>query len=104
MVDGFRPLPCRQRTDPTIWLHCDWPVFLGHLTETLAFRQAGIVRRLLVGDSVGAGIALARLRSAGIRPPLQAGVTDVLTARRGPRAVFLSAWHRPLRPTLLTLR
>jgi CRISPR-associated protein Csx17 len=45
--------------------------------------EPGIVRRLLAGDSAGAtGIALARLRSVGIRPPLQAGVTDVVTARR----------------------
>ena len=44
--------------------------------------EPGIVRRLLAGDSAGAiGIALARLRSAGIRPPLQAGVTDPSTAR-----------------------
>ncbi len=44
--------------------------------------ELGIVRRLLAGDSAGAtSIALARLRSAGIRPPLQAGVTDAATAR-----------------------
>jgi len=44
--------------------------------------EPGIVRRLLAGDSAGAtGIALARLRSVGVRPPLQAGVTDVPTAR-----------------------
>jgi CRISPR-associated protein Csx17 len=44
--------------------------------------EPGIVRRLLAGDSAGAvGIALARLRAAGIRPPLQAGVTDAQTAR-----------------------
>ena len=44
--------------------------------------EAGIVRRLLAGDSAGAtAVALARLRSAGIRLPLQAGVTDAATAR-----------------------
>lgn len=44
--------------------------------------EAGIVRRLLAGDSAGAvSVALARLRSAGIRPPLQAGVTDGHSAR-----------------------
>jgi CRISPR-associated protein Csx17 len=44
--------------------------------------EAGIVRRLLTGDSAGAvSVALARLRSAGIRPPLQAGVTDGQSAR-----------------------
>ena len=41
-----------------------------------------IVRRLLAGDSAGAtNIALARLRSSGVRPPLQAGVTDSRTAQ-----------------------
>ena len=41
-----------------------------------------IVGRLLAGDSAGAiGTALGRLCSAGIRPPLQAGVTDPFTAR-----------------------
>lgn len=41
-----------------------------------------IVPRLLAGDCAGAiQIALARLRSAGIRPPLEAGVVDVQTAR-----------------------
>ena len=44
--------------------------------------EPGIVRRLLSGDSAGAvSVALARLRSAGIRPPLQAGVTDGQSAR-----------------------
>jgi len=44
--------------------------------------EPGSVRRLLAGDSVGATeVALARLRSAGLRPPLQAGVTDVSRAR-----------------------
>jgi CRISPR-associated protein Csx17 len=44
--------------------------------------EAGIVRQLLAGDSAGAvSVALARLRSAGIRPPLQAGVTDGQSAR-----------------------
>ncbi len=44
--------------------------------------EPGIVRRLLAGDGAGATtLALARLRSAGIRPPLQAGITDDPTAR-----------------------
>jgi CRISPR-associated protein Csx17 len=44
--------------------------------------EPGIVRRLLAGDSAGAvSIAIARLRAAGIRPPLQAGITDVHTAK-----------------------
>jgi len=41
-----------------------------------------IVRLLMSGDSSRAiDIACNRLRSAGIRPPLQAGVTDAATAR-----------------------
>jgi CRISPR-associated protein Csx17 len=44
--------------------------------------EPGIVRRLLAGDSAGASaIAIARLRSAGIRPPLQAAVTNPSTSR-----------------------
>jgi CRISPR-associated protein Csx17 len=44
--------------------------------------EPGLVRRLLAGDSAGAvSTALARIRSAGIRPPLQAGVTDRHSAR-----------------------
>jgi CRISPR-associated protein Csx17 len=44
--------------------------------------ETSMVRRLLAGDSAGAvSVALARLRSAGIRPPLQAGVTDGYSAR-----------------------
>ncbi len=42
-----------------------------------------IVRLLMSGDSARAiDIACNRIRSAGIRPPLQAGVTDPATARR----------------------
>ena len=56
--------------------------------------EAGIVRRLLVGDSVGAtGIALARLRSAGIRAPLQAGATNAATARLWAAAVVFPIDH-----------
>jgi CRISPR-associated protein Csx17 len=44
--------------------------------------ERGIVQRLLSGDSAGAiSVALARLRSVGVRPPLQAGVTDGQSAR-----------------------
>jgi CRISPR-associated protein Csx17 len=61
--------------------------------------EPGIVRRLLAGDGAGAtALALARLRSAGIRPPLQAGVTDVRTARWWAAALVFpidrgSAWR-----------
>lgn len=42
-----------------------------------------IVRLLMSGDSVRAiDIACQRLRSVGIRPPIYAGTTDALTARR----------------------
>ncbi len=45
--------------------------------------ERGIVRRLLAGDSGSAiGTALCRLRTAGIRVPLQSGITDAATARR----------------------
>jgi CRISPR-associated protein Csx17 len=55
-----------------------WPLATGKNIPA----EPGVVRRLLAGDGAGAtGIALARLRSAGIRPPLQAGVTDGRTAR-----------------------
>lgn len=41
-----------------------------------------LVRRLLGGDASGATqIAISRLRSASIRPPLQAAITDANTAR-----------------------
>jgi CRISPR-associated protein Csx17 len=44
--------------------------------------EVGMVRRLLAGDTAGAtDIAIVRLRSAGIRPPLQAATTDPRTAR-----------------------
>ena len=44
--------------------------------------EPSILRRLLAGDSTGAiDSARNRLRSAGIRPPLQAGMTDPSTAR-----------------------
>jgi hypothetical protein len=44
--------------------------------------EAGALRRLMAGDGAGAmGLALARLRSAGIRPPLRAGALDDFSAR-----------------------
>ncbi len=45
--------------------------------------ERGIVRRLLAGDTAGAtNIAIRRLRSAGIRPPLTKAFADSYTARR----------------------
>ncbi|MBI2190459.1 MAG: type I-U CRISPR-associated protein Csx17 [Planctomycetes bacterium] len=56
--------------------------------------ESGIVRRLISGDSAGAiGIAFARLRSAGIRPPLQAGYTDAQTARLWAAALVFPIDH-----------
>jgi len=61
--------------------------------------EPGIVRRLLAGDSAGAtSLALARLRSAGIRPPMQSGVADTRTARLWAAALVFpidrgSAWR-----------
>jgi CRISPR-associated protein Csx17 len=44
--------------------------------------ESGIIRRLLTGDTAGAmSTALARLHAAGIRPPLQGGVTDKYSGR-----------------------
>lgn len=44
--------------------------------------EAGALRKLMAGDGAGAmGLALARLRSAGIRPPLRAGALDEFSAR-----------------------
>lgn len=56
--------------------------------------EAGIVRRLLAGNSAGAtSLALSRLRSAGIRPPLQAGVTDGRTTQRWAAALVFPISH-----------
>jgi CRISPR-associated protein Csx17 len=55
-----------------------WPLQSDRVIPT----EPAIVRRLLAGDAAGAiSIALARLRAAGIRPPLQGGVTDQYSAR-----------------------
>jgi CRISPR-associated protein Csx17 len=74
--------------------------------------EAGLVRRLLAGDSAGAiGAALAHLRSAGIRPPLQGGVTDKNSGRLWAAALVFpidrgAAWHAAtvLDPTLRGMR
>ena len=50
-----------------------WPLQPGQNIPS----EPGMIRRLLSGDSAGAvSTALARLRSAGIRPPLRASATD----------------------------
>ena len=63
-----------------------------------------IVRRLLAGDSSRAiDVALARLRAAGIRPPLQAGVTDAASARRWAAALVFPIDRRTARLAAETL-
>ena len=58
-----------------------------------------IVRRLLAGDGCAAvAIALSRLRASGIRPPLQAGVTDVSSARRWAAALVFPINHNSAAP------
>jgi CRISPR-associated protein Csx17 len=56
--------------------------------------EPNVVPRLLAGDSaVAVSIALRRLRSAGIRPPLQAGATDAATARLWAAALVFPINH-----------
>lgn len=56
--------------------------------------EPGVVRRLLACDSAEAtAIALARLRSAGIRPPLQGGVADDSQARLWAAALVFPIQH-----------
>lgn len=56
--------------------------------------EPNIVRRLLAGDAVAAiAIALRRLRSVSIRPPLDAGTTDPITARLWAAALVFPLEH-----------
>jgi CRISPR-associated protein Csx17 len=56
-----------------------WPLPPDRIIPT----ESTIVRRLLAEDSAGAvSLALARLRSSGIRPPIQGGATDKYSGRR----------------------
>jgi CRISPR-associated protein Csx17 len=66
--------------------------------------EIGIVRRLLAGDSAGAiAIALTRLRSAGIRPPLQGGVADISATRLWAAAIVFPINHRSALHAAVTL-
>jgi CRISPR-associated protein Csx17 len=66
--------------------------------------ERGIVRRLLAGDSAGAvAIALARIRSAGIRPPLRAGATDRPAARLWAAALVFPIDHSSARRAIASL-
>lgn len=67
--------------------------------------EAGVVRRLLAGDSAGAvSIALARLRSAGIRPPCRPALPILIPRGSGPRHSFFQSTAAPRcgRPLSLT--
>jgi CRISPR-associated protein Csx17 len=56
-----------------------WPLPLDRIIPT----ESSIVRRLLAEDSAGAvNLALSRIRSAGIRPPIQGGAIDKYSGRR----------------------
>ena len=72
-----------SETPPEAWLALrlaclPWPLADGRNIPS----EPSIVRRLQAGDGSGATqIALARLLSAGIRPPLQAAMTDAQTAK-----------------------
>jgi len=73
----------RAELPPEPWLALrlaclPWPL----PPDRIIHAEGSIVPRLLAGDSAGAvSLALARLRSAGIRPPLQGGVTDRYSGR-----------------------
>lgn len=55
-----------------------WPLESGRIIPA----EPTVVRRLIAGDSAGAiGVALGRLRSAGLRVPLRSGVTSPVSAR-----------------------
>jgi CRISPR-associated protein Csx17 len=85
---AFRPNPPhrseRGRTPDEAWLALrlaclSWPLEDGRSIPT----EPSIVRRLVAGDSPGATqIAIARLRSAGVRSPLQVGTADPQTSLR----------------------
>ena len=85
---AFRPNPPqrseRGRTPDEAWLALrlaclPWPLEDGRTIPT----EPSIVRRLMAGDSPGAiQIAITRLRSVGIRPPLQIGTADPATSLR----------------------
>lgn len=68
-----------------------WPLANGQDVPA----EPTVMRRLLAGDTAGAvAVALARLRSAGIRPPLRAGSTDARTARLWAAALAFPIDHR----------
>jgi CRISPR-associated protein Csx17 len=77
--------PCSKDQPEEAWLAIrlaclPWPL---KVIEKDIPADPRIVRRLLAGDSCQAiDVALARLRAAGIRAPLQAGVTNVTSAHQ----------------------
>ena len=82
-LDYCSGTPCASELPEAAWLALrlaclPWPLS----SDKNIPAEPSMVRRLLAGDGAGAtNLALARLRSAGIRPPLQAGITDASTAR-----------------------
>lgn len=67
-----------------------WSLTKGHDIPA----EPTMVRRLLAGDgNTAVSIALARLRSSGIRPPLQAGFADTDTALRWAAALVFPIDH-----------
>ncbi|MBX3423212.1 MAG: type I-U CRISPR-associated protein Csx17 [Pirellulaceae bacterium] len=66
--------------------------------------EPSMVNRLVSGDGCSATqIAIQRLRSAGIRPPLQAGFTDAATARLWAAALVFPLDRRAVSTCLHTL-
>lgn len=80
----YCPSPARSSGQPEeAWLALRLVCLPWALTkDKIIPAEPDIVRRLLAGDGAGAtNIALARLRSVGMRPPLQAGVTSASMSR-----------------------
>ncbi|MBK8481680.1 MAG: type I-U CRISPR-associated protein Csx17 [Proteobacteria bacterium] len=92
--------PCAQaRRDPwpdeawiAVRLCClPWPLE----TQRSIPVDEGTIRRLLAGDAAGAvALALRRLRSAGLRPPLRAAFADAATAKRWAAALAFPVSQR----------
>lgn len=95
--------PCRagnESQSDEVWLMLRLACLPWKLSSNLNIpAETGLIRRLLSGDASGAiEIARRRLRSAGIRPPLQAGIADSQTAHLWAAALAFpidhgSAWR-----------
>jgi CRISPR-associated protein Csx17 len=95
-LDWRRVTPGRRITGPRgpmpdpAWLALRCCCLAGCLPDGRCIPcDPALLRRLRADDAGGAlAIALRRLRSSGIRPPLQAGGTDPATARRWAAALI----------------